>query len=169
MCRYRPGLGATLLLLPRTAIGMPCFPLAYSVHRGRCRAEALCRAVRRCPITDTVAMFLFTLDIWTRFNAGLVIRNNLSKAMVMDRLLVAEQYVLRGPFVFDILSTVPLWIQVSAPRCLGKSDRRISIQQLRARCPLHSGIVRADHRGAVEHPTHCLSLSLLIMRPEMTQ
>jgi len=69
---------------------------------------------RRCPITDTVAMFLFTIDIWTRFNAGTVITNNLSKAIVMDRLLVAEQYVLRGPFAFDILTTVPLWIQVTA-------------------------------------------------------
>ena len=67
----------------------------------------------RVPITDTVGLCVFSVDMWARFNAGLVISNNLRKAVVMDRLLVAEQYLLRGPFIFDILTFVPLSIQVS--------------------------------------------------------
>ncbi len=67
---------------------------------------------RRVPITDTVGLFVFAVDMWARFNAGLVISNNMRKAVVMDRVLVAEQYILRGPFVFDILTIVPLCIEV---------------------------------------------------------
>ena len=67
----------------------------------------------RVPISDTVGLFVLAVDMWARFNAGLVISNNVRKAVIMDRLLVAEQYLLRGPFVFDILTIVPLCIEVS--------------------------------------------------------
>ena len=111
-CKAGPGAIRLVHMLNSSQNSQAMQPLHGSAVSASCQPGSRRHACCRVVITDTVAMVLFTVDIWTRFNAGVVISNNLSKAIVMDRLLVSQHYVLRGPFIFDILSTVPLWIQV---------------------------------------------------------
>ncbi len=64
---------------------------------------------------------VFTLDMVSNFNTGLVIVNSLRQAVVLDRKLVAVHYVVRGTFVIDFLATVPLWVEVRSPENIRNS------------------------------------------------
>ena len=57
-------------------------------------------------------MVLFTADILLLFHTGFVISYNLKKKLILSGPAVAIYYICHGSFIFDAISTVPLWMEV---------------------------------------------------------
>eukprot|EP00891_Asterochloris_glomerata_P007207 jgi/Astpho2/7207/Aster-x0763 len=60
---------------------------------------------------DMIAMVLFTADILLLFHTGFVISYNLKKKLILSGPAVARYYIWHGSFIFDAISTVPLWME----------------------------------------------------------
>ena len=61
-------------------------------------------------------MVLFTADILLLFHTGFVISYNLKKKLILSGPAVARYYICHGSFIFDAVSTVPLWMEVHRGR-----------------------------------------------------
>ena len=71
-------------------------------------------------------MVLFTADILLLFHTGFVISYNLKKKLILSGPAVARYYIWHGSFIFDAISTVPLWMEV----CRGWSDANEVAQRM---------------------------------------
>ena len=77
-------------------------------------------------------MVLFTADILLLFHTGFVISYNLKKKLILSGPAVARYYICHGSFIFDAISTVPLWMEV----CHKQSSAHEGAQHMYWSCSL---------------------------------
>jgi len=61
---------------------------------------------------DVTAGAIFWLDIFLSFNTGFVVIYNLKRVVVMSPAQIAEFYIFRGTFMYDLVSALPIIAEV---------------------------------------------------------